>query len=845
MQQRSAWAATAADLTVDCCCKQVEPGAPALLAVVGMTNSTDIEMRQGSGAWVAAKATGVTQYGCVVTVPSTFELGPFDVRAGGGAAFTANAARPWFHFGDGGSFSTPGGWVRIVGDAIGLAPLSASGILRLTPAGSSLAAAAPVDIKARADKSGGGMGAKPTRWHALFDLPPSIAAGQYSVAVSNGAGHPPIFTPLCTFIDPATPCLSTLNVSAPLALPARPDIFTVNATQPGVGRDASEAVAQAIAAATQNGGGVVFFPRGQYFIKQALVVSPGTVLRGEGRELVSIYFHEANATTAPPAYVTSTTAGSWGAEDLTFYVTAFANDIVRFQPGTDGAFLRRTRIRFNSYFCLEPAMGQGSRGRNTAWLHSIGTAVKLAGRNLFVTDNDIFSSGDVVSTLNNGAAGAEYMHIARNRLWNGGTTHWGVSWKQCIYEDNEATGASTTAMGSNYPQYAHNDGAPHIQNVYHHNNTQNMVWGNDREMMTCDGGGGVYFGGATSVGTAVSLANAASGAQPGGAMCVLAGTGTGECRRVVSARAGPPPPPPPPGPTSPLAANSAAVLVPCADTRALRFGDLPAGGGELREGKLAACVLCDPPGKGSSSIRCGENPYFEPVVFNAPDSWTQQFGTTNFTLSGAELKLVKGGGKCLGAATTKPVAGDALGMCSCAAASASAQWAYTGGKFALHNPAVDDAQPQLCMGYSAAAPGPPPGSKLTSFTVDRAFTVPLDRTSKVSITPYIGQIAFNGNYYSDGGEIQFYAQAFGITASENKFERTGGLSAWARGYSGKDANLRNSFVDNEVVEGNHVWNCERRDLCALVPTDGFSSRVRRQHKRPCVARRVPVLPWRQ
>ena len=58
--------------------------------------------------------------------------------------------------------------------------------------------------------------------------------------------------------------------------------------------------------------------------------------------------------------------------------------------------------------------------------------------------------------------------------------------------------------------------------------------------------------------------------------------------------------------------------------------------------------------------------------------------------------------------------------------------------------------------------------------------------------------AQNGNYYKDGGEIQFYAQAFGITASENKFERTGGLSAWARGYSGKDANLRNSFVDNEV-----------------------------------------------
>ena len=41
----------------------------------------------------------------------------------------------------------------------------------------------------------------------------------------------------------------------------------------------------------------------------------------------------------------------------------------------------------------------------------------------------------------------------------------------------------------------------------------------------------------------------------------------------------------------------------------------------------------------------------------------------------------------------------------------------------------------------------------------------------MSITPYIGQIAFNGNHYSDGGEIQFYAQAFGVVAAENKFER--------------------------------------------------------------------------
>ena len=387
----SAGSAPASVATVHWVSEPVEPGAVAMLAVIGMTNQTSIETRQASGSWTAAATSGVTQYGCAITVPKQYTLGTFEVRAGGGPSFKANVARPWFHFGDSGSFSTPGGWVRIVGDAIGLAPLSDSAVLRLTPTDRA-SDASPHEIPARKGGGGDGVGAKSTRWHAFFDLPSTIVAGEYTIAVSNGAGPQPLaFTPLCTFVDTSTPCLSTLNVSQGHSW--KKEVFTVNATQPGVGRDATAAVAAAVAAATTNGGGVVFFPRGTYFIKMALVVSPGTILRGAGRELVSIYFHEDNQTSAPPAYVTSSKAGSWGAEDLTFYVTAFANNIVQFQPGTDGAFLRRTRIRFNSYFCLEPVTGKGSRGRNTAWPHSIGTAVKLAGTNLCESDSDRLPAG--------------------------------------------------------------------------------------------------------------------------------------------------------------------------------------------------------------------------------------------------------------------------------------------------------------------------------------------------------------------------------------------------------------------------------------------------------------------
>ena len=247
----------------------------------------------------------------------------------------------------------------MVGDAIGL-PLSGddgSGVttasLMLTP---TTGGGAVIRLTARASPGGDAVGATPTISHAYFDLPTDIEPGLYTAAVANVANdNGAVYTPLCTFIDPATPCLTTLNVSHPIVWSSTR--FVVNATQPGPGRDATKAVQDAIAKATANGGGVVYFPRGQYFVRGPLVVSPGTILRGESRELVAIYFGEDNQATAPPAYVTSTVPGPWGAEDLTFYVTAYANNVVQFKPGTHDAFLRRTRIRFNSYFCLEPDQG--------------------------------------------------------------------------------------------------------------------------------------------------------------------------------------------------------------------------------------------------------------------------------------------------------------------------------------------------------------------------------------------------------------------------------------------------------------------------------------------------------
>ena len=256
----------------------VRPGEMLLLAVTNMENSTKIELRQGGGGWTAATPLGVTDHGCTVAVPAGFRYAEFEVRADGGAAALAvNRPSPWFVFGDGGEKASPSGWIRVVGEAIGLEH-SSTLILRSAGGGPLLS------LTARTAPDGGGQGAAPTRWHAFYDIPASFSPGSYvsrhdiaAIWVAffsrcqrhrcwqelalRGSGGVGTEEKLCTFINPSTPCLSAINISAPKAWPSK--VFRVAAQQPGIGRNATAAVLSAMADAKAAGGGVVFFPRGQ------------------------------------------------------------------------------------------------------------------------------------------------------------------------------------------------------------------------------------------------------------------------------------------------------------------------------------------------------------------------------------------------------------------------------------------------------------------------------------------------------------------------------------------------------------------------------------------------------
>ena len=304
-------------------------------------------------------------------------------------------------------------------------------------------------------------------------------------------------------------------------------------------------------------------------------------------------------------------------------------------------------------------------------------------------------------------------------------------------------------MGSNYPQYSHADGAPHVANIAHFNNSQNMVWGNDREMMTCDGGGGVYYGQAStnlssSGGTRIELAQAAAGPQPGGAMCVLLGTGTGECRRVVSTHSGKADPVPV-SPSGVLLSGMGLSLVARSDALEMTLPTAGSADGIVRvvesqhNVSFAAVVLCDMPGEPSGSTTCGAQVFPESLVLGTPDTWTKEFGTAEFKFTkgegsaGGKFTLIKSS-QCVGASSATKV-GTPIMLAPCGSPEvAFSEWSYDVEHFVFClSKGTSTAGDGLCLGATTSGPAQP----LNQFDVDHPFSVPLDASSNVTIMPYV------------------------------------------------------------------------------------------------------------
>lgn len=445
---------------------------------------------------------------CVkVVLPADWQPGVFAVRVREGNASSsvafANTPDPWWLQGDEGQHSTPGGWVRVFGKCLRLDAQPAQLVLR--------------------DSRGTDATLKLTQvttWALGGNLPATLQPGEYEVFVHNGCGG-----------DLTWKSAGKLNVIPPVAW--KTDIFTVAGE--GEQNDTDKTLRAALKQAEDNGGGVVYLPRGTYDVKGQLVIPSHTVLRGEGMGLVSLHWPDYEA---PPDSLV--VANDCAIEDLSLYCRNHLRVITN-EPVSERLRLKRVRIRANAFFM---ALGPGEtfRGRTAPKKISEGYVLRLTGRNYQVTDCDLWGSGAVLSIDPHsftGQRGPWYGVISRNRIAYGATGHLFENADCLIFEGNDVMGRGTCAGGNGISTYWNN----FSRHIYYAGNHVHDLYGVDREMMTLDGDGVAYFGTAQAHGNRLTLdsdpvfrdyAPTPHTDYRGAVVYILDGTGAGQYRTVTA-----------------------------------------------------------------------------------------------------------------------------------------------------------------------------------------------------------------------------------------------------------------------------------------------------------------------
>ncbi|MDD2600918.1 MAG: glycosyl hydrolase family 28-related protein [Kiritimatiellae bacterium] len=448
---------------------------------------------------VVLKPLQASEQSLKAAVPNTWTQGVWAVRVSGQDAVVSksvllNAPTVWWWNGDGGEFSTPGGWLRVFGKALNFGGQSRAQL-----------------------KNGEGrilelMPHRSSGYALAFDLPPEIAPGDYELLVDNGLGGGAAW---CN--------AGTVLIRQPRAW--KGDIFNIKDFDP----NPAEALLAALKAAETNGGGIVYLPRGRYPVKDTLRIPTNTVLRGEAMELTSIYWPE-HLENPPPVMISG---ADFGIESLSIYCTNHRR-IISDTDNSKRVFLRKVRIRANAYFMVEDR-GKEFRGHKGPATHrACGEVIMLRGKNFEVTECDIYATHTGIRVFH-GKTGI----IARNTIRYGGRGYSIEGTERLIFEDNLIAGNNLLAIGNDITTFWSNS----CKHIYFAHNHLQLMFGADREMMTLDAGAGAYFGKVASAnGVQLKLAedptfkDAAPIARTnwvGSVVQIVAGRGCGQYRFVT------------------------------------------------------------------------------------------------------------------------------------------------------------------------------------------------------------------------------------------------------------------------------------------------------------------------
>jgi len=427
-------------------------------------------------------------------IPSTWQMGIYACRIVDGLVssdtYYLNEPRCWWFQGDLGKTVSPGGWLRLSGNCLNTINHKTS-LQLLDSLGKS------IDLT--------------LDYAHTFDLrailPETVSSGTYEIWVHNGSGGK-LSWQLC----------GKIKVNKKEAWPSK--VFNVKI----LGLETAFKQAEA------NKGGVVYFPRGEYHLSDSIEIPDNTILRGESKELVSLYWLDQKKLQKSMIH-----GEKFAIEDMTLYCQ---NNFSAFIRVDQGEFrMARVRIRADHLFMLGRTINEaGFRGRklNGNEKGDESTALYLNGLKSFsITDCEILAGSTGLTLWN-----SSYGIIRNNHIQYGRRAFRCECSNQLIIEKNNLEGHDMAATGNDFATFFGNS----EENVLFRENRFANAYGLDRELLTFDATGGAYFGRITSViGKNLLLAkdplfkryaaNAPNWVNT--AVCILKGKGIGQYRRVV------------------------------------------------------------------------------------------------------------------------------------------------------------------------------------------------------------------------------------------------------------------------------------------------------------------------
>lgn len=288
----------------------------------------------------------------------------------------------------------------------------------------------------------------------------------------------------------------------------------------------------ALDAAEQNGGGTVFVPRGRYMLTGDLIMPPYTMLKGESKQLVQIFWNPLNWDTneLPNSLISGT--HHFAIKDLNLWASRAWGVIMLTGPVAEqgNVTLENLLVRQNAELTGKVYQVKAMRDIVEAEINSrwTRTGIILRGENLKIRNCEFNMPG-----MYTFFAASGFIQNCRFERKSTGVNqpYMLVHPKGLIFEDclKQTDG------------YGYAASIDESRNLYEARNVIPYNYTNDREAMTLDGGSGGYAGNiASAKGNKIILPAKAATFQwipdkwIGGGLYIVEGKGAGQFRRIAS-----------------------------------------------------------------------------------------------------------------------------------------------------------------------------------------------------------------------------------------------------------------------------------------------------------------------